>query len=95
MDALRLIENYNNDHAGKSNYIDQMLTITKRALQDACRLAEHSDYDFAQANMFIARNTAVKLLKIITHPDSIRNMIIDIYMGIEDEFCQNQEEEKP
>ncbi len=94
MDALRLIEEYSQNHAGKSNYIDLALAQIKRALQDACYNAEQSDYDFAQANMFLARNTAVKLVELITHPDSIRKIIIDIYMSIEDELCTNQEGEK-
>jgi len=91
MDALELIENYLNNHAGKSAYIDQTLAQIKRALQDACRMAEKSDYDFAQANMFLARNTAVKLLEAITHPDSIRKIIIDIYMSIENDMNEIQE----
>ena len=74
---------------------DQTLAQIKRALQDACRMAEKSDFAFAEANMFLARNTAVKLLEAITQPDSIRKIVIDIYMRIEDELCTNQEGEKP
>jgi hypothetical protein len=91
MDALRLIDNYNEAYTGKSHFIDQALTQVKRALQDASRNAEKSDFAFAEANMFLARNTAVKLLEAITHPDTIRKIIIDIYMSIEDEISTNQE----
>ena len=95
MDALRLIENYNEAYAGKSHFIDQTLAQVKRALQDACRCAEKSDFAFAEANMFLARNISVKLLEAITHPDAIRKIIIDIYMSIEDEISTNQEGKKP
>ena len=91
MDALRLIENYTEAYAGKSHFIDQVLAQVKRALQDACRNAEKSDYAFAQANMFIARNTAVKLVEAITNPDVIRKLVIDIYMAIEDDMNEIQE----
>ena len=86
MDALRLIENYNEAHGGKSAYIDQAMTQTKRALQDACRMAEKSDFDFARANLFLARNMMVKLLEAIPSPDAIRSIIIAIYTQIEDEI---------
>ena len=91
MDALKLIENYRNDHAGKSHFIDQALTSTERALQDACRMVEKSDYAFAEANLFLARSSAVKLVEAMPHPDSVRKLIIEIYMAIEDEISTNQE----
>lgn len=95
MDALALIEAYRNDHAGKSSFIDQVMTTTGRALQDACRMAEKSEFDFAQANLFIARNQMTRLLESLPNPDSIRKPIIAIYSAIEDELCENQEGEKP
>ncbi len=88
MNALALIEQYRDNHAGKSHYIDTQMTQAEQALKDACRMAEKSDYDFAQANLFLARSSMVKLVEAMPQPDSIRKLVIEIYMSIEDEISQ-------
>ena len=88
--AIELIEQYRNDHAGKSSYIDRQLDIAEQAIKDSTRNKSRGDNDFALVNLFIGRNLMCKLLEAIPVPDSIRTSLVNIYSAVDREICDIQ-----
>ena len=86
MKPLILIENYRNAYAEKSSFLDNQISIAEQAIKDAQRNLDRGDKDFAQVNLFLARQTIVRLLEAIPAPDAFRRILIDIYASIDNEM---------
>ena len=87
MKALDLINQYRDDHAGKSTYIDRHMDTAEQALKDSQRSLDRADNDFASANLYLARTSMTKLLEAIPAPDKIRMQLIDIYAAVDNQIC--------
>jgi hypothetical protein len=90
MKPIILIENYRDQHAGKSSFLDKQLDIAEQAINDSKRNLDRGDKEFALVNLYFARQTMTKLLEALPAPDAFRRILIDIYAAIDNQICDIQ-----
>lgn len=86
MKALSLITQYQQNHTGMSNYIDNRLGEVQQALQDADYRAKEGEADWQKVNMYIAQKIIESILQAIPYTTPVRGIFADIYRAINDEI---------
>jgi len=89
MNTDELIEQYFNDHAETSSYINGQLRLVQQAVKDAARCRERGDIDYAVANLAIARHLIDAVANIFTlYPSHIWSELISIFHSVDDELIK-------
>jgi len=84
-----LIEQYFNDHADASSYINRQLRLVQQAVKDASQCRERGNLDYAIANLAIARYLINDLADILLlYPSHIWNELRIIFHSVDDELTK-------
>jgi hypothetical protein len=87
MNIDELIEQYLNDHAGTSIYIDEQLRLAQQAVKDSAKCLERDELDYDVANLAIARSLINDVANILTlYPSHIWSELVVIFHAVDNEL---------